>query len=74
MLRFYLATFAAAVLVSGAGPSLAAVDEPNDLQVTVDKAGVYCISTPAVGAELVAPTDCRSASDWAKAGVTFSRR
>ena len=74
MIRFFTAAIAAAVLTTGAVASLAAAPNQDKAQVTIAKNGDYCVRGPVVTGELVAPSECRSVSEWAKDGVTFSRR
>jgi hypothetical protein len=74
MIRYFAAAVAAAVLTTGAVASLAATPDQGDLKVTVSKAGDYCVHAPAVGGSMIGQTTCRSQADWAKDGVTFTRR
>lgn len=68
----YLA--AAAILTTGAVAAMAQPTETQDYTVKVDKAGNYCITTPAVTGSRLDRTECHSTQDWAKEGVTISRR
>lgn len=68
----YLA--AAALLTTGAVAAMAEQPAAQDYKVTVNKAGKYCIHTPAVTGSLIAKVECQSVQSWAKDGVTFQQR
>jgi hypothetical protein len=68
----YLA--AAALLTTGAVAAMAAQPDNRDVEVTINKTGEYCVRTPAATGSYLDRTECHSASDWQKQGVTISRR
>lgn len=68
----YLA--AAAILTTGAVAAMAEQPNGQDYKVTINEAGKYCIRTPAVTGSRLDRVECRTASEWKKEGVSFSRR
>ena len=73
MIRSIACAAAAVLLTTGAVAAMA--DTGDQPTVRIDhKTGDYCLTTEAMTGTNIAQTECRSVSDWAKQGVTFSRR
>jgi hypothetical protein len=73
MIRTLTCAAAAILLTTGAVAAMAdTVEQPH---VRIDhKTGDYCIASDAITGSIIRPVECHSVSDWAKQGVTFSRR
>ena len=73
MIRTIAYAAAAALLTTGAVAAMA--DTGSHPTVSVDKkTGDYCVKTDPMTGSNLPSVECRSVSDWAKQGVTFSRR
>ncbi len=73
MIRSITCAAAAILLTTGAVAAMAEnFDQPK---VTIDhKTGAYCVSSGVFTGSRIPQRECRSVGDWAKDGVTFSRR
>jgi len=69
-----IACAAAAVLLT-TGAVAAMADTGAQPIVRIDhKTGAYCVQSDAVTGSILPQVECHSVGDWAKQGVTFSRR
>jgi len=73
MIRTITCAAAAILLTTGAVAAMA--DTVAQPKISIDhKTGAYCIKSDAVTGSVIPQIECHSVSDWAKQGVTFSRR
>lgn len=73
MIRSIACAAAAVLLTTGAVAAMA--DTGNQQKVSIDqKTGAYCVKSDAVTGSHIPQTECHSVGDWAKQGVSFSRR
>jgi hypothetical protein len=67
--------YATAAILLTTGTVAAMADTGNTPIVRVDhKTGAYCLQSDAITGSHLPQVECHSVSDWAKQGVTFSRR
>jgi hypothetical protein len=69
MIRHLIAATAAIVLT---GTAVAALAETPTAKINA--AGEFCVRTPAQTGSRIDRIECKSQAEWAKEGVTFSRR
>jgi hypothetical protein len=73
MFRTIACAAAAVLLTTGAVAAMA--DTGVKSTVVVDhKTGKYCLRSDAVTGSIIPLNECHTVDDWAKQGVTFSRR
>jgi len=73
MIRTIACAAAAVLLTTGAVAAIA--DTGRQPSVHIDrKTGSYCLESDAITGSRISQLECHSIGDWAKQGVTFSRR
>ncbi|WP_298690315.1 hypothetical protein [uncultured Sphingomonas sp.] len=73
MIRSIACAAAAVLLTTGAVAAMA--DTGVQPTVRIDhKTGAYCLRSEPVTGTMIPTNECHSVDDWAKQGVTFSRR
>jgi hypothetical protein len=73
MIRTVACAAAAVLLTTGAVAAMA--DTGNQPTVRIDqKTGKYCLQSAPITGSILPEVECHSVDDWAKQGVTFSRR
>jgi hypothetical protein len=71
MFRYAFSAVAAAVITFGTVSALNA--ETPAQKVTIDQNGEYCVTDAAMTGSRIPHTECHSAGEWSKMGVTFAK-
>lgn len=73
MIRTIACAAAAVLLTTGAVAAMADTGPQPTVSIN-QKTGEYCLTGDVVTGTLIPRKECHSVSEWAKQGVTFSRR